>query len=173
MLIKFGFALENKNLAECIQILEEKFSQENEGHWKTLLRISLEEQNYFIVERCYAALGEIPKARYIRKINKIVRGLIKEGQSRQSAMGNYQVQALLAILNKQFAKAESIYLEKEEIDKAIQLYQEIHKWEESLRIAEKLRPEEYQELKEKYFNWLLQTNQQEKAAEILEKEGNN
>ena len=31
---------------------------------------------------------------------------MKEGKSRESAMENYQVQAMLAILNKQFAKAE-------------------------------------------------------------------
>lgn len=52
------------------------------------------------------------------------------------------------------------------------MYQEIHKWEDSLRIAEKMRTEEYGELKEKYFNWLLETNQEEKAGEIMEKEGN-
>ena len=62
-------------------------------------------------------------------------------------------------------------MEKDEVDKAIELYQEIHKWEDSLRIAEKMRPNDYQELKEKYFNWLLETDQKEKAAEILEKEG--
>lgn len=50
---------------------------------------------------------------------------------------------MLAILNKQFSKAEALYLEKDEVDKAIELYQEIHKWEDSLRIAEKMRPNDY------------------------------
>ena len=35
-----------------------------------------------------------------------------------------------------------------------------------------MRAEEYIELKEKYFSWLMETGQEEKAAEIQEKEGN-
>ena len=48
------------------------------------------------------------------------------------------------------------------------MYQELQKWEDSLRIVEKF--DNYQELKQKYLDWLLETNQQEKAAELKEKE---
>ncbi len=75
LLIKFGFSLENKDLASCIRILEEKGGKENQGHWRTLLNIALEEEHFFIVERCYAALGDVAKASFIRSINDLVRDL--------------------------------------------------------------------------------------------------
>lgn len=46
-------------------------SEETETMWKTLARFSLESQQYFIAERCYAALGDVAKARYLRETNKI------------------------------------------------------------------------------------------------------
>jgi len=34
--------------------------------------MALEQQNLYVAERCYAALGNISKANYLRKINKLV-----------------------------------------------------------------------------------------------------
>lgn len=66
LLIKFGFALEGKDLPKCVRILEERKEQDSFGHWKNLLQISLEEQNYFVAERCFAAIGDTSKASYFR-----------------------------------------------------------------------------------------------------------
>jgi intraflagellar transport protein 172 len=46
-----------------------------------------------VAERCYAALGNISKADYLRKINKMV-AMEKDG------IKNYRVQAKLAMLDK-------------------------------------------------------------------------
>lgn len=78
--------MENKKFAECIAILEEKAGVENQGHWKTLLSAALEVKNYFIAERCCAALGEIPRARYFRKVNKEIRALLDKGISYEVAL---------------------------------------------------------------------------------------
>lgn len=51
------------------------------------------------------------------------------------------------------------------------MYQELHKWEESIKIAEKKKHPDVAELKESYFEWLLTTGQEEKAAEVKENEG--
>ena len=172
LLIKFGYALENKELGDCLAVLENRNDAETEGHWRTLLRAALDEQNYFIVERCYAGLKDMARAKYFRKINNIIRKLIKEGETMESAVKNYEVQARLAMLEGHFIKAENIYLEKEEVEKAIQMYQDLHKWDDSLRIAEKMRSSDYETLKNSYYDWLIQTGQEAKAAEIKEKEGN-
>lgn len=171
LLIKFGYALDNKELGTCLNALENRSDSETEGHWRTLLRAAYEEQNYFIVERCYAGLKDVARARYFRKINSILRKLLEEGETLENAVKNYEIQARLCMLEGQFVKAENLYLEKEEIEKAIQMYQDLHKWEDSLRIAEKMRSSEYETLKNSYHDWLLQTGQEAKAAEIKEKEG--
>lgn len=41
-----------------------------------------------------------------------------------------EVWARMAILNKQLKTAEAIYLEQNQIDKAINMYQKLHKWDE-------------------------------------------
>ncbi len=46
-------------------------SDETETMWKTLARIALESRQYYIAERCYAALGDVAKARFLRETNKI------------------------------------------------------------------------------------------------------
>ena len=51
------------------------------------------------------------------------------------------------------------------------MYQELHRWDESIKIAEKYKHQDVGEFKENYFSWLLETSQEAKAAEVKEKEG--
>lgn len=51
------------------------------------------------------------------------------------------------------------------------MYQELHKWDESIKIAEKKKHPDVADLKENYFEWLLKTGQEEKAAQVKENEG--
>ncbi len=51
------------------------------------------------------------------------------------------------------------------------MYQELHKWDESIKIAEKKNHPDVADLKANYYQWLLDTNQEEKAAEVKEGEG--
>ena len=50
------------------------------------------------------------------------------------------------------------------------MYQELHKWEESIAVAEQRQHPEVATLKSNYFKWLTQTGQEEKAAEQMERE---
>jgi len=47
----------------------------------------------------------------------------------------------------------------------------LHRWDESIKIAEKKNHADVREFKENYFIWLLETNQEAKAAEVKEREG--
>lgn len=51
------------------------------------------------------------------------------------------------------------------------MYQELHKWDEAIKIAERKNHPEVREFKENYFQWLLETAQEAKAAEVKEREG--
>lgn len=44
---------------------------ETEAMWKTLSKLALEDRQLLIAERCYAALGDISKARYLKKVNEL------------------------------------------------------------------------------------------------------
>lgn len=72
-LIEFGAALEYKGLDRAIEILEPlDLTPETEANWKTVAKLAIEQQNLYVAERCYAALGNIAKADYLRKVNKLV-----------------------------------------------------------------------------------------------------
>lgn len=46
------------------------------------------------------------------------------------------VRAKLAVLDKNFKLAETILLEQGHVDEAIEMYQELHKWDEAIAVAE-------------------------------------
>jgi intraflagellar transport protein 172 len=162
-LIEFGAALEYRGLDAAVDILEPlDLTPETEANWKTLAKLAMEEQNLYVAERCYAALGDVAKADYLRKLNKLI---ASEGPD------NFRVQAKMAVFHKQFHQAEAILIEHDEIEEAMAMYQELHRWDESIKIAEKYKHQDVAEFKENYFSWLLETSQEAKAAEVKEKEG--
>jgi intraflagellar transport protein 172 len=169
-LIEFGFALENRELEKCIEILEKQDSKDQEGNWATLANLALEEYNLPVAERCFAALGDIPKAFYLRKINKVIRKY-EEETGKNDGVQKHKVQAMLAMLDKQFYRAEAVLLDHNEVEDAMEMYQELHKWEDVIKIAEKINHPDVANLKMNYFDWLITTNQKDKAAELRENEG--
>ena len=113
-LIEFGAALEYKGLEKAVEILEPlELTPEIEANWKTLAKLALEQQNLYVAERCYAALGNVSKADYLRKINKLIA---------QEGADNFRVQAKLMVLDKQFNRAEAILLQHDEVEEAMAMY---------------------------------------------------
>lgn len=49
-----------------------EMSPETNAMWKTLSKLALEGRQLHIAERCFAALGDVSKAKALKQINKIV-----------------------------------------------------------------------------------------------------
>ena len=49
---------------------------------------------------------------------------------------DYKVRARMAIMDHNFKLAESIYLEQNNVEEAMEMYQELHKWDEAIEVAE-------------------------------------
>ena len=60
-------------------------------------------------------MGDISKSTYLRKVNKIIKTYEKE-TGKTDGMQFYKVQAKLAVLDKQFHRAESILLDHNEVE---------------------------------------------------------
>ena len=131
--------------------------------------ISLEERKLKVAEQCYAALGNISKARFLHKVNKQAEKYSEE--TGQQGYNYYIVQAKLAMLDKQYHRAEAILLDNNDLEEAMAMYRELHRWDELISIAEKRKHPKLNDYKANYFQWLLSTNQEEKAAEVKEKDG--
>ncbi|WAR22903.1 IF172-like protein [Mya arenaria] len=84
---------------------------------------------------------------------------------------NYRVRARLAIMEKKFKEAESIYLEQNHVEEAMEMYQEMHMWDEAIEVAEAKMHPELDTLKRNYHQWLMETGQEETAGDLKEREG--
>lgn len=62
-----------------------------------------------MAEHCYGALGDVAKAAYLRKIIELLEGFEKE-TGRKDGISYYKVQSKLAVLERQFHRAESLLL---------------------------------------------------------------
>ena len=62
-------------------------------------------------------------------------------------------------------------MDNNDLEEAMAMYRELHKWDELITIAEKRKHPKLNDYKSNYFQWLLSSNQEEKAAEVKEKDG--
>jgi intraflagellar transport protein 172 len=135
---------------------------EIEAMWTVLYREAMADKQLSIAEQCSAALGDVSRTRYLRRLNKMV---MSQGPDA------YEVQASLCILSKDFKRAEAIYLEHNDVEAAMGMYEELHRYEDSIAVAEAKGHANAAQLRDTYFEWLLNTKQEEKAGALREAEG--
>ena len=68
-LIEFGTAVDDGDFNRAVVYLEslEVGAPETEAMWRTLAKLSLEGKQLHTAERCYAALGDVSKAKFLRE----------------------------------------------------------------------------------------------------------
>ena len=161
-LVNLTHALDERDLTKAVSILDNlPISKENILYWKKLSEISLQERNLTIALRCFASLGDYSKISYIKKILK----------QKEKEPNNPLIEVKLLVLEKNFREAEELMLKNNMIKEAIEIFKELHKYEEALRIAENHHITEYNSMKQEYFNWLIHSEMFDKAAELKIKEG--
>jgi len=122
-----------------------------------------------IAERCYAALGDISKTRYLHKVNTIAE--YARGEIGGDGTQHFMVRAKMAVLQHDFKVAENILVDQGQIDECLDMYQELHKWDEAIFVAEAKNHENAADLRSNYYTWLIDTGQEGQAAVLKEKEG--
>ena len=129
----------------------------------------LKKKIFFFSERSYAALGDVSKAKFLRETLNIADNAAENfgGDGLEAP----EVWARLYILDKQFKAAEGIYLEQNQLDDAIAMYQRLHMWDDALALAEAKGHPDLEEMRLAHGRWLLETGQEEKAGAIKEAEG--
>uniref|UniRef100_UPI003AACFFE7 intraflagellar transport protein 172 homolog isoform X1 n=1 Tax=Centroberyx gerrardi TaxID=166262 RepID=UPI003AACFFE7 len=169
-LIEFGTAVDDGDYHRATAFLETlEMSSETEAMWKTLSKLSLEARQLHIAERCFAALGDVSTVRFLHQANQIADKVSKETGGDGTEF--YQVQARLAMLDKNFKLAEMYYMEQNAVDEVIEMYQELHMWDDCIAVAEAKGHPELDSLRGNYYRWLTETGQDEKAGEVKEGEG--
>ncbi|KAM9354646.1 intraflagellar transport protein 172 homolog isoform 1-T1 [Pholidichthys leucotaenia] len=169
-LIEFGTTVDDGDYDRATAFLETlEMSPETEAMWKTLSKLALEARQLHIAERCFAALGDVSNVRFLHQTNQIADRVSQEMGDDGTSF--YQVQARVAMLDKNFKLAEMHYMEQNAVDEAIEMYQELHMWDDCIAVAEAKGHEELDSLRGNYYRWLTETGQDEKAGEVKEREG--
>ncbi|XP_056873005.1 intraflagellar transport protein 172 homolog [Takifugu flavidus] len=166
-LIEFGTAVDDGDYNRAVTFLETlEMSPESEAMWKTLSKLALEAEQLHIAERCFAALGDVSTLRFLQQTNQIAdkgsQGVGGDGTA------SFEVQARLAMLNGDFKLAEMHFLEQNAVDEVIEMYLELHMWDECIAVAEARGHPELDNLRKNYFEWLIQTGQYNKAGAVKE-----
>ncbi|CAD7702008.1 unnamed protein product [Ostreobium quekettii] len=169
-LIDFGSALEDCDFQRGIEILEPlELTTETEAQWQQLAEVALAKGEIDHTRRCYTAIGNIAKARYLRKVRACADAVSRSTGA--NGLESYQVQSMLAVLGGQWAQAERFLLTQGGVDAAVAMYTEAHRWEDAIRVAECHHHEETDSLKRSYYQWLLDSGQEAEAAGVREAEG--
>uniref|UniRef100_A0A3P9PZB4 Intraflagellar transport 172 n=1 Tax=Poecilia reticulata TaxID=8081 RepID=A0A3P9PZB4_POERE len=142
-LIEFGTATDDGDYDRATAFLETlEMSPETEAMWKTLSKLALEARQLHIAER-----------------------------SLNFTFCIFIFEPHMAMLDKNFKLAEMHYMEQNAIDEAIEMYQELHRWDDCIAVAEAKSHPELNSLRENYYQWLTETGQDERAGEVKESQG--
>ncbi|XP_050517357.1 intraflagellar transport protein 172 homolog [Diabrotica virgifera virgifera] len=169
-LVEFGTALNDNDYNRAILFLESmNNTSEAEAMWHTLYLIAMKQQNLKLAERCSTALKEVATAYFLHETSKEAQSFVEK--YKETSNNSPEVWARLSILYGDLNTAENIYLEQGNIEKALDMYKKLHKWDEALRLADQRSYEHVKELKEEHMSLLMQSGQYEKVGQVLENEG--
>ncbi|KAG8430927.1 hypothetical protein GDO86_019734 [Hymenochirus boettgeri] len=169
-LIEFGTAIDDGDHYRAAAFLETlEMSSETEAMWKSLSKLSLEAKQLHIADRCFSALGDIARARFLRDTCDLADQAAKEFVRRRWDQ-LLQFRARLAMLEKNYKLAEMIYLEQNDVNEAMEMYQALHMWDDCIAVAEAklavkcMQPEDVSVL------YITQAREQEKEGKYKEAE---
>lgn len=169
-LVEFGTALNDGDFGRAVTYLETLGDKPAaKAMWHNLANIALIQQNLRVAHRCFAALANASKTYYLYETIKI-------GERYATTTGQPEVQcpevrARLALLAGDLRGAERIYIDQGDIESALQMYIKLRRWDDAIKLAERRGYPGVYELREKQMAYLLATNQEEKAGEVLEERG--
>lgn len=91
----------------------------------------MKQQNLSLAERCSTALKEVATAHFLHETLQEAQKF--EEKYNENPNNSPGVWARLSILVGDLNTAENIYLEQGNIEKALEMYKRLHKWDEAIR----------------------------------------
>lgn len=163
-LIAFGTAMEDGDMGGAAAILEAlPVSPETSGMWKQLASAALENNDLVVSQRAAAALGDVARARFLGQTLNVA--------MEAGSFGHWLVQARMAQLRGELRTAEAIMVDAGKVEDAIAMWRSMHRWDEALALAESRGHPRAPAMRTEYFNHLLSTGQEDRAAMLKEQDG--
>ncbi|KAF5219351.1 hypothetical protein ECC02_007687 [Trypanosoma cruzi] len=171
-LIEFGTTMKDHDYNRACDLLDQiALTPETEAMWANLATVALREMKLQIAQRCYAALGDVAKVNALNHINELAAAAAKASDGLTDGYDHYTVRAELFMLNKEYKRAEQVFLENGKIEEVMAMWEEMNRFDESINVAEARGWPELANKRAQYYNWLMETGQFEKAGEQKERDG--
>jgi intraflagellar transport protein 172 len=173
--IEFGTAMDDGNYMRAMEILEGlEVTPEAEAMWQQLGDMALAFGDLRIAERCAAALGDVSKARYLHRVNKMSDRMASEmGGTAADGREHWIVRSKMALLKRDVRLAEDILMAQGRTKETVDMYQMLHRFEDAIAVAgtRAYTKAEVDSMKGDYYRRMLETGQEERAAAMKENEG--
>ena len=110
-----------------------------------------------IAQRCFAALGNFSKMKYIKNLYKIKKNNIIDTNNKndnniiEKKINQIIVDAKILLLKKKFDEAKKLLLDNNLIQEAIDIFKEIHKYLDAIEIGEQYKLPESELMKKEYY----------------------
>lgn len=168
-LIDFGTAIDDGDLLRAMDILDALVvTPEVEAMWRQLSQLAVESGELKIAERCAAAVGDVAVSMFLSEVKQI-KAKAEEEMGLRGA-DHYLVRSRMCLFNKDLRSAENELLNQGRVDDCIAMYQKYSKHADAIRVAEQSKHRDAIEMRQAYFQYLLDTNQEEQAAALKERE---
>lgn len=168
-LIEFGEAMQDGDHDRACDYLDRvALSPETEALWEKLANTAFQQKRLHIAERCYAAVGDVARAGALKRVRNLAAEIQKEFGG--DGFDHFTVQAELYLLQKEPKRAEQIYLENGQVEKAMDMWDSILRYDLAIELAEARNHPDAAARRTKYYNWLVESHQEEQAAELRERE---
>ncbi len=169
-LIDFGSAIDDENYLRAMDILEPlNVTPDVEAMWKQLNAVALSSGDLRIAKRCAAAVGDVAMRKFLDEVHDLE--VQAEAETGLRGSDHYMVRCRMSLLHKDLKQAENDLLNQGKVNECIEMYQKLFKHEEAIRVAEQNRHPDTVEMRQAYFQYLLETNQEERAAALKVREG--
>jgi len=160
--IEFGTAIDDENFRRAMEILESlEVTPEAEAMWQQMADMALAAGDLRIAERCAAALGDVSRARYLRRVNKTADRVAVEMGEGADGRDHWAVRSKMALLKHDTRMAEDILMSQGHIKETVEMYQMLHRFEDAIAVAatRSYSKGEVDSMKADYYKRLLETGQ--------------
>lgn len=169
-LIDFGTAIDDQDYVHAMDILDKLIiTPDVESMWRQLNEVALQAGDLRIAQRCASAIGDVAMRQYLGEVRDLE--IRSERETGLRGSDHYLVRCKMALVHKDLKAAERELLNQGKVDECIKMYQNLSKHDDAIRVAETSKHPQALEMRETYFQYLLDTNQEEGAAALKVREG--
>ncbi|KAH0574592.1 Intraflagellar transport protein 172 [Spironucleus salmonicida] len=164
-LLLFNMLLQKQEVnGACI--LLSKSNSTNKNQWMRLCQLALQQHQFMVVSRCYAALGDLGLSKYSRQVFNEIKQNSKQFES-EYVQQTY-CEAQVCLIKGDLDGYEKFIVQCGKNEEALKMYRELKLYHRAEHICNE---NEKEQLYQESIDWLISTSQSTLAAQLKAQKG--